>query len=86
MERDRLIQQEAERVLRRKAKSMGKLTSTQIDTALAEEVERERKKVQEGEEWVESISGAIKAFNGGKPFVSDYVGFKDGRRTFKIEY
>lgn len=65
---------------------MGKLTSTQIDTALAEEVERERKKVQEGEEWLESISGAIKMFNGGKPFVSDYVGFKDGRRTFKIEY
>ena len=65
---------------------MGKLTSTQIDTALAEEVERERKKVQEGEEWVESISGAIKMFNGGKPFVSDYIGFKDGRRTFKIEY
>lgn len=65
---------------------MGKLTSTQIDTALAEEVERERKKVQEGEEWLESISGAIKMFNGGKPFVSDYVGFKDGRRTFKIQY
>lgn len=65
---------------------MGKLTSTQIDAALAEEVERERKKVQEGEEWLESISGAIKMFNGGKPFVSDYVGFKDGRRTFKIEY
>lgn len=65
---------------------MGKLTSTQIDASLAEEVERERKKVQEGEEWLESISGAIKMFNGGKPFVSDYVGFKDGRRTFKIEY
>jgi len=65
---------------------MGKLTSTQIDAALAEEVERERKKVQEWEEWLESISGAIKMFNGGKPFVSDYVGFKDGRRTFKIEY
>lgn len=86
MERDRLIQQEAERVLRRKAKSMGKLTSTQIDSALAEEIAREEQKVKEGEEWVERLAGTVKLFNGGKPFLSNYVGFKDGRRTFKIEY
>lgn len=86
MERDRLIQQEAERSLRKRLKNTGKLTSTQIDTALAEELAKEKEKVREGEEWLESISGAIKMFNGGKPFVSDYVGFKDGRRTFKIEY
>lgn len=86
VERDRLIQQEAERRLRKRLKNTGKLTSTQIDAVLAEELAKEKEKVREGEEWVKSISGAIKMFNSGKPFVSEYVGFKDGRRTFKIEY
>lgn len=86
MERDKLIQQEAERRLRQRAKKGEKIPAQQIDVALKEERDREEVKVKEGEAWVESISGAIKMFNRGKPFLCNYVGFKDGRRTFEIEY
>jgi len=84
LSRDALIEQEAQnRAKKRMAQEKG-LTPQRIDQILAEEREGERRKVEEGEEWLKSLGQAIRTFNGNKEPKPEYIGFKDGRRTFKL--
>lgn len=71
--------------MRNQLKNSGKKPSQEIEAALELAKAAEEAKVQEGEEWINSISKVIRLFNGNKPFASEYVGFTDGRRTFKIQ-
>lgn len=84
MSREELIEQEAQsRAKKRMAQEKG-LTPQRIDQILDEEREGERRKVEEGEAWARSLEEAAKLFNGGARIYPQYVGFKDGRRTFNL--
>ena len=84
MSREELIEQEVQiRAKKRMAQEKG-LTPQRIDQILVEEREAERRKVGEGEAWASSLEEAVRLFNGGAKVEPQYIGFKDGRRTFKL--
>jgi hypothetical protein len=81
--REELIEQEVQiRAKKRMAQEKG-LTPQRIDQILAEEREAERRKVEEGEAWANSLYEAVHLFAARKAAI-EYMGFKDGRRTFKL--
>ena len=84
--REELIQREADRQAKKRRAREKTRTPERIDQILEEERQREARRVEEGERWAKTAANAAKIFlaPSAKPTV-EYIGFQDGRRTFRIE-
>ena len=84
--RKELIQREADRQAKKRLALEKSRTPERIEQILEEERKREEEKVEEGERWGRTVANAAKIFlaPSAKPTV-EYIGFQDGRRTFRIE-
>lgn len=84
--REELIQREADRQAKKRLALEKARTPDRIEQILEEERQREARKIDEGEAWAKTVANAAKIFlaPSANPTV-EYIGFQDGRRTFKIE-
>jgi len=85
-DRSELIRREVNARAKKRLSTEGRATSERIDAILQEEAEKEEAMVASGEAWVESLWPSIAKMAGGRDGKTvSYIGFTEGRRTFRVE-